>query len=94
METTCTETTIEISCTFDELSTMAYNDAVIWATPERPEVYIASAKAWRDDYIIANIDDFLQAEGWTSLGWEDMTEEEREAVADDLTTITVDRFRR
>ena len=59
------------------------------ADREWAQLYIRAASHFRDDYLLAAVDDFCAAEGWTSLGWNEMSDEDLEAVASYETTITV-----
>ena len=82
-------TTVQITCAFEELVRMDSLNLAIYASPGEAQLYIGAAPHFRYDYLLATVDDFCAAEGWTSLGWEDRSEEDLEAVASDETTITV-----
>jgi hypothetical protein len=95
MKYTFTENAITITCTFADLVLMDSQTQVIWATPnaegEAQELYVSARPQWRDDFVVAEVDDFCQAVGWTSLGWEEMTDEELADLYFERITITVPR---
>jgi len=89
------DTMVTITCTFAELCRMDSLAQAIYATPTRQgdanRLYM-SRRAWfRYDFLLATVEDFYAAEGWSCLGWEDMSEEEQESRKDDSTSITVSR---
>jgi hypothetical protein len=89
------DTTVDITCTFSELCFMQNLDQRVYATPT-PEglanqCYISSQPHFMYDFLLATVEDFCAAEGWTDLGWQEMSEENMDAVADETTTITVPR---
>jgi hypothetical protein len=88
-------TTVDITCTFEELCRMDSFDQGIYATPtptgDANQCYVSSQPHFKDDFLLAIVEDFCEAEGWTDLGWQEMGEEDREAVANERTTITVPR---
>ena len=95
MQHTFNEHDVEITCTFLELVDMDSLAYAIYTTPtpqgEANQVYIGTKPHFRYDFLLANVEDFCQAAGWDSLGWEDMTEDEIEHQADDVIMITVPR---
>jgi hypothetical protein len=95
MHYTLGDETITITCTFAELVRMDSLDLALWATPNAEgraqELYVAARPRWRHDFGVAEVDDFCQAAGWSSLGWEEMTEEELAAQGPETITITVPR---
>jgi hypothetical protein len=96
MDYTIHETTIDITCTFAELVKMDSLDHGIYATPPdglANQLYLSHQPHSRDDFLLASVEDFCEEEGWSSLGWEGMTDEElatAEAETDPI-TITVPR---
>jgi hypothetical protein len=95
MQYTINDTTVDITCTFRELCTMDSLHQGIYATPtptmDATQCYIGHRPHFKDDFLLATVEDFCAAEGWTDLGWQEMRAEDREAVADETTTITVPR---
>jgi hypothetical protein len=83
--------------TIEELARMENLGLVVWATPSpdgiAQQAYVASRPQWRDDFLLATPADFLAAQGYDSLGWDEMTEEARAQCAHDMITITVQRTR-
>jgi hypothetical protein len=97
MDYTIHETTVDITCTFAELVKMDSLDHGIYATPTPDglanQLYLSHQPHRRDDFLLATVEDFCEEEGWSSLGWEGMTDEElatAEAETDPI-TITVPR---
>lgn len=86
-----------ITCTFGELATMESLDQKIYATPIQgrgtripAELYVASKPRFKYDFFFADVENFCEAEGWTSLGAQDMSAEELAAVEDDVHCIDVE----
>jgi len=93
IETTAEQTTITITCTFGELVIMDSNGQAIYAIPTMgggiAACYMADRPAWQQDFLLATVENFAEEEGWTSLGWEEMSEDDIAAAADDRTSITL-----
>jgi hypothetical protein len=70
-----TTNAIQITCTLREIAGLEAGDRV-YATPDQDgqasEIYLSSQPRFRYDFVLALAEDFLEAEGWTSTGWEDM----------------------
>lgn len=88
---------MSLTITTEELARMECLGLLVWATPSpdgvAQQAYIASRPSYRDDFVLAAAEDFLDAKGIDSLGWEEMSEEEQEDCSDDLITITAPRMR-
>lgn len=95
MKYAITADTIQITCTLEEIAQMELSDWALYATPDAEghatHIYYGQQPQWRDDFRVATEQDFCDAEGWNSTGWQEMTEEEQDAVRGDETTITVSR---
>lgn len=82
--------TVTITCTIGDLWLMGIHQYAIWAIPtpqgEAAQCYLGSQKRFRDDFVLADLGDVLDAMGWTDLGDED-------GDVDEI-TITVPRTRR
>ena len=75
-------------------------DSLGWAVYATPtpqgvaaEVYIGAQPRFRDDFILARIEDFCEALGIDSLGWEEMSEGDLAHQRADEVTVTVQRTR-
>ena len=97
MEWKIIDSQVEITCTFDELVTMDSNDLAIYGTPNQDgqacQFYKASSRNWQDDFVVATVSSFCEAEGWDSLGWEEMDEATLDSISNDETTIVVSRYK-
>lgn len=86
--------TIILTCTMREIARLETGHQ-IWATPtpagEAAEIYLSSQPHFRDDFVLATAEDFLEAEGWTATGWDEMDDDAQEATGNDETTITMQR---
>jgi hypothetical protein len=95
MDYTINDTTVDITCTFRELCTMESLHQGIYATPtpamDATQCYVSRQPHFTYDFLLATVEDFCAAEGWTDLGWQEMSEEDMDAVADETTRITVPR---
>lgn len=85
--------TLTVTATLSELATYESNGLKLYATPTTEgkvaSTYWASSPSFRDDRVVATVYDFVEAEGYTSLGWQDMTEEEFDSVRDDVYTLEI-----
>ena len=99
MHVEITESTVELVVCFGELCRWEQHDLAVYATPgtdpwRAEHVYVASRPAWRDDFLLATVQDFLDAEGIDSLGWQEMTKAEFEHAASDTMSCIVSRQKR
>ena len=90
--------TVTITCTFDDLTTMASLGQALYATPtpdgEANQVYQASRPQYTHDFLLASEQDFDEAEGYDiTAGWQEMDDAALAEHAGDTYTITVPRRR-
>lgn len=88
------DTRLKISATFGELVNMESCGLQFYATPDSQEkvasVYAASQPQFAYDQVVATPAQFAEAQGWTDLGWQDMTEEELDAAREDEYSIRIE----
>ena len=89
---------VELTVIIEELARMEALGLVVWATPDpeglAQEAYIAAHPQWRDDFLLATAGDFLAELGRDMLGWDEMSDEERDACREERVALTVSRRRR
>lgn len=97
MYCTMTATEVIITCTFLELADMDLRESQVYAVPDGDgnarQIYLARSHQYRDDFLLATIDDFCHAQGWTTLGWIEMTDAEFAAAIEDKYTVIMPRQR-
>ena len=88
---------VTLTLTTEELGRMAGLGLSVWGTPNpegiAQQAYVASRPQWREDFILATIEDCYAELGIDTLGWDELSEEERATCALDLLEITVPRAR-
>jgi len=99
MNVEITESNVSMVVSFEELCRWEQLGLGVYATPGQDlwraeQIYIGSRPAWRDDFLLATVDDFLEAEGLDSLGWQEMTEAEFEHAASETMQLIVSRQKR
>lgn len=96
MHSEMTETNIKLTATFNQLVTMAETGQVVLATPNTSgkinNVYVGSQRSFVYDFVCATPSDFESC-GIRFGGWEDLSEEEFDSVADDEYSVTISRIR-
>ena len=80
---------MKVSATLGELATYEHNDLSLWLTPGSSNPYWASNASFRDDYVIARVGDFAEAEGYTDFGFEEMGKDDWDNVGNDVIKIKV-----
>lgn len=87
--------TVTLICTVGEVANMEAGLYSVYATPntqgEANQVYLANRANFKYDFLLADADDFLAAEGWDTVGWDEMTDEEQEEQGKEEITIVVPR---
>lgn len=97
MQHAMTQTDITLTATFDELATWESNGLAVYATPAADDhayavqIYVSSRPNFAYDYCIATVQDFEEAEGLDTLGWQEMSEEEYEEHKDETLSAIVPR---
>ena len=97
MKSTMTDTTVELTCTCEELATWESQGLAVYATPAQDDhawavqVYVGNRPNFLYDFCLATVADFCDAEGWDSLGWQEMTAEEWEGCREDTISLTIPR---
>ena len=100
MHYTLTDTDAVVTCTGSDLLKMDALDLAIYATPtpqgEASQLYLGSRPNFQYDFLLADLEDFLQEMGLDTLGWQDLSQEEVEALEAEIgeVTITVPRTKR
>lgn len=88
------DTTVTLTATFGELVTIESTGLKIWATPnsrgEVCHITVNATQSWRDDFVCMLPSEF-EYHGIPFGGWETLSEEEFDAVADDEYSITISR---
>lgn len=98
MKRTMREMEIVLEASFDELATWESNGLAVYGTPSADhayamQVYIGNRPNFLYDFVLATVQDFLEAEGLDTLGWQDMTEEELHEHASETLSCTVSRIK-
>lgn len=89
---------ITLTCTADEIANMEAGLYAVFATPTPDglanQLYLGARPHFKHDFLLANAGDFLEAEGWETIGWDEMSDEEQDAAEQEHLTITLSRMRR
>ena len=95
MKTTFDAKTMTITCSFNELVLTESNGLSVYGTPDLEDyivsAYMSARAHFLYDRIVATWEDFCEAEGWDTLGWQEFSQEELGTCGDDETTITLPR---
>lgn len=100
METTLTPHTILLTATFGELVQWERQGLAVYATPTpesrhyAAQVYVAAAPTGREDFLVADVQDFLTEAGEDAHGWEDMSACSLAAREDEVFPLCVPRMQR
>ncbi len=93
MHYTLTDTDAVVTCTGNDLITMDALDLAIYATPtpqgEASQLYLGSRPNFQDDFLLTDLEDFLVEMGLDTLGWQDLSQEEVEALEAEIGEVTV-----
>ena len=86
---------VTITCTVGEVANMEAGLYQVYATPTPQglanQVYLSARAHFKYDFLLANADDFLEVEGWETVHWDEITDEEQEEQGKETITITLPR---
>lgn len=89
--------TVTLTCTVGEIANMEAGLYAVFATPTPDglanQLYLGARPQFTYDFLLANAGDFLEAEGWETIDWDEMSDEEQEEQGKETITITVPRTR-